>query len=311
MLPSKVSPFFVTRKSNKINEIPTRDSLTEVSLIENSKIKNKITQNQSKKNENEKNILLTKKSSVGPKKDTKFKSNVSERLSKGWWGISYVRKLSVDKLRVVQVQSVEKPRKTSLDIIQKSKINKTKIQKKEEELKKPNNEYFRFKSLIEPFVNQKSKERFSIYERSKEYLSKKEDKITSLKMKFGQDFPPNLISSKKDDKIMSKISKKRSLKKMNMPLKKIKKNVDSNKNEMQKKLENYIENEIEKINQYEKKKLTTSKKRNTDSNVALRNCEWMKKKEEKLEGIRKEKYESVLNSCTFKPKINRGFITFN
>ena len=54
-----------------------------------------------------------------------------------------------------------------------------------------------------------------------------------------------------------------------------------------------------------------NKKKGEKVDMHERNLEWKRKREEKLEEARKIKSVRELEGCSFKPKVNKGFITWN
>ena len=134
----------------------------------------------------------------------------------------------------------------------------------------------------------------------------REDKITTVKKAVGANVNPKLVISKlvsKEPILANKIASGR-----NIPNNKRDFILSFRKPDLQREFQAYIKREVE-ILSHKKTRLPAAKL--SDLGIVRRNSEWVGKKEEKLQLIRRDKIENELDLCTFKPKINRGFISWN
>lgn len=264
-------------------------------------------------------VRLTDSATLAHQKEFKRAKSkeISDRLAKGWRDIDYVRKTSVDKDKYQKPigMAAARPSQASFPVKLNDSMNKKyaqiqqrsvdRVQANPPRVTDPHAPLPNLVDLVKMEVEEESTEP-TIYDRGLSFLDKREDKLSVIKKKIGPSFKPAVHVSSVTPRMTEPWQHYSSFEHTSA-----KRNpMDSKKqSQMQEQYEQHIAEKVA-----EGKAGTDRPRLNTVasvSTIADRNAEWKKKREDRLEQIRRGKADVELEPCTFKPKINKGFIAWN
>lgn len=232
----------------------------------------------------------------------------SERLIKGWRDIAYVRKTSVERhhppkpmgyARASQAQ-LTRPQQKKYTQIQHRSIDRLPPSVRVTDLRAPLPRLTELVPMEEPPTEP------VIWERGQMFLDKREDRLSTLKKKIGPTFKPSLHPSAVAPRMTEPWQHYNSYN-GSRPSKRSIPDLRT-QGQMQKQYEKHIAQKLADQGQTESRaKLSAAE---SMASMADRHAEWVRRKEERLEQIRRGKAEMELQPCTFKPKINKGFIAW-
>jgi hypothetical protein len=251
------------------------------------------------------------------KKPKRNKSKeVSARLANGWKNIDYVRKTSVEKDPRASGMANARPSQASFHGKLNGSMNKKYAQIQHRSVDRipppvhrvtdPRTPLPNLVDLVKMEIEEGEPTEPDIYNRGLSFLDKREDKLSTIKKKIGPTFKPFLHVSSVQPKMTEpwhnySSFEHSSAKKLNMDPKK--------QAHMQIEYEQHIAGKVAELKgSNDRPRLNTVA---SVSSIADRNAEWKKRREDRLEQIRRGKADVELEPCTFKPKINKGFIAWN
>lgn len=241
---------------------------------------------------------------------------VSERLVHGWYGISYVRKMSAEGLKATPVET-PLPSKPIPGTKGKAKDYEgyAMIQRRSQDkpmdscdpravdLRKP------WDNLLDSIVKPPAPPEPKIYDRGLLFLEQKNGKLNQFKKSSA----PGTQHSLGDTE--ARPQPPQSWRNFSSNDEKKKPKNDEAQARRQKRMQEQYEKHIaERVEQPKPKKEPRTRHTvsgGSEATIADRNQLWAQRREERLEEIRKGKKDSELDMCTFKPKINKGFIVWN